>query len=154
PLLLARGAMLVREDTTFSGPYREPLGILGRELAANYRPVHAFLAGLPSLVAYPVMTSGYESAAQFSVADFDVEVLSRQFGIPQETLAYELGRQSILGNVAGYLRLSLVHYVGQWSIMALKLPPTAAAINDYAARYPKQPLEGLLGDVFLRPVGS
>src|SRR5262245_9631254 len=147
--------MLVREDTEFTGPHREPLGILGRGLAATYRPVHEFLAGLPSLVAYPVMTAGYEGAAQFSIVNFvEVEAISRRFGLRGDALAYELAKQSILADIPGYLRLSLLHYLGQWSIMALKLPPTAATVNRYVASYPQVPLESVLGDVYLRPTPS
>ena len=69
-------------------------------------------------------------------------------------LAHELGKQSILANFPSYLRLSMVHYIGQWSIMSLKLPPTAEAINGYVASYPKVPLDGVLGDVILRPTAS
>jgi len=154
PAALGKAAMLVRDDTEFSGPHREPLGILGRQLAATYRPVHEFLAGLPSRAAYPIMVAGYEGAAQFSIVNHDVVTISLQFGVLDEILIHELAKQSILANVSGYLRLSLLHYLGQWSIMPLKLPPTAAAVNNYVASYPGVPLDGLLADVFLRPTPS
>ena len=52
--------MLVRQDTVFTGPHHDALNELGKKLAATYVPVHEFLAGLPSLVAYPAMTAGFE----------------------------------------------------------------------------------------------
>ena len=146
--------MLVREDTVFTGPHHDALNELGKKLAATYVPVHEFLAGLPSLAGYPAMTAGFEATAQFSVFGRDLELISSQSGVPSDVLAYELGKQSILANIPSYLRLSMLHYLGQWSIMALKLPPTAEAINRYVASYPKVPLDGVLGDVILRPTAS
>src|SRR5262245_1172132 len=100
------------------------------------------------------MTAGFEATAQFSVIGRDLELISSQSGVSGDVLAYELGKQSILANIPSYLRLSMLHYLGQWSIMALKLPPTAEAINRYVASYPNVPLDGVLGDVILRPTAS
>jgi hypothetical protein len=152
--MLGKAAMLVREDMVFTGPHHDALNELGKKLAATYVPVREFLAGLPSLAGYPAMTAGFEATAQFSVFGRDLELISSQSGVPSDVLAYELGKQSILANIPSYLRLSMLHYLGQWSIMALKLPPTAEAINRYVASYPKVPLDGVLGDVILRPTAS
>jgi hypothetical protein len=152
--MLGKAAMLVRVGTVFTGPHHEALNKLGKQLTATYLPVHEFLAGLPSLAAYPVVTAGYEATAQFSVFGRDLEVVSAQSGVPGDVLAYELGKQSILADFPSYLRLSMVHYIGQWSIMAIKVPPIAEAVNTYVASYPKVPLDGVLGDVILRPTAS
>jgi hypothetical protein len=152
--MLGKAAMLVREDTVFTGPHHDALDKLGKQLATTYVPVHEFLAGLPSLAAYPVMTGGYEGAAQFSVLGRDLELISSRSGVPGDVLAYELGKQSILANFPSYLRLSLLHYLGQWSIMVLKLPPVAQVVNSYVASYLKVPLDGVVGDVYLRPTAS
>ena len=128
--------------------------LLGKQLSTTYVPVHEFLARLPSRAAFPVMIAGYESAAQFAAFGRDMELISLRSGVSGGVLAYELGKQSILANFPGYLRLSLLHYLGQWSIMALKLPPTAHAMNSFVASYPKVPLDGVLGDAFLRPTAS
>jgi hypothetical protein len=152
--MLGKAAMLVREDTVFVGPNHEVLNKLGKQLTATYLPVHEFLAGLPSLAAYPVVTAGYEATAQFSVFGRDLEAAASQSGVSDDVLAYELGKQSILANFPSYLRLSMLNYVGQWSIMALKVPPIAEAVNTYVASYPKVPLDGVLGDVILRPTAS
>jgi hypothetical protein len=154
PIMLGKAAMLVREDTVFAGPHRDALDKLGKQLATTYVPVHEFLAGLPSLAAYPVMTGGFEGAAHFSVFGRDLELISSRSGVPGDVLAYELGKQSILANFPSYLRLSLLHYLGQWSIMVLKLPPVAQAVNSYVASYLKVPLDGVVGDVYLRPTAS
>jgi hypothetical protein len=152
--MVGKAAMLVRQDTVFAGPHNDALNELGKKLAATYLPVHEFLAGLPSLAGYPAMTAGFEATAQFSVIGRDLELISSQSGVPGDVLAYELGKQSILANVPSYLRLSMLHYLGQWSIMSLRLPPTAEAVNRYVASYPKVPLDGVLGDVILRPTAS
>jgi hypothetical protein len=153
-IMLGKAAMLAREDTEFSGPHHEALNKLGKQLTATYLPVHEFLAGLPSLAAYPVITAGYEATAQYSVIGHDLEAAASQSGVSDDVLAYELGKQSILANFPSYLRLSMLNYVGQWSIMALKVPPIAEAVNTYVASYPKVPLDGVLGDVMLRPTAS
>jgi len=100
------------------------------------------------------MTASYEGAAQFSVIGRELQLVASRSGVSGDVLAYELGKQSILANWPSYLRLSLVHYLGQWSIMVLKVPPIAAAVNSYVASYPKVPLDGVLGDVILRPTAS
>ena len=100
------------------------------------------------------MTGGFEGAAHFSVFGRDLELISSRSGVPGDALAYELGKQSILANFPSYLRLSLLHYLGQWSIMVLKLPPVAQAVNSYVVSYLKVPLDGVVGDVYLRPTAS
>ena len=55
--MVGKGAMLVRQDTVFTGPHHGALNELGKKLAATYVPVHEFLAGLPSLVGL----SGHDS---------------------------------------------------------------------------------------------
>ena len=84
----------------------------------------------------------------------DLDLISSRSGISSDLLAYELGKQSILANFPAYLRLTMLHYFGQWSIMALKLPPVAKSVNSYVASYPKVPFDGALGDVYLRPTAT
>jgi hypothetical protein len=150
-ILLGKAAMLMRADTTFSGPHAPLLGELGRVVLLTYKPVHEFLAGLPSLAAYPVLTAGYEGAAQFSVFEREIAEAAARSGWPGEQIASELGKQAILGNLIGYVRLSLVHYMGQWSITALRFPSVAKTVRAYVANYPDVPFEDVMGDVFLRP---
>ena len=74
--------------------------------------------------------------------------------MPGDVLRTELGMQAIRDNIPGYIRLSLIHYIGQWSIMALKFPPTARSINDYVTGYPRVPLADKLDDLYLHPQAS
>jgi hypothetical protein len=74
--------------------------------------------------------------------------------VPGDVLRTELGIQAIRDNILGYARLSLIHYVGQWSIMALKFPPTARSINAYVAGYSQVPLADKIDDLYLHPPAS
>ena len=59
--------MLVREQTTFTGPHAQTLNRLGKDLYATYVPVHEFLQNQPSTAALPALTGGYEGIAQFQI---------------------------------------------------------------------------------------
>jgi hypothetical protein len=148
-LLIGKGAMVIRKDAAFTGPYTAALGPLGRQLYESYIPVHQFLAGVPP-GAIPALTANYESIGQFQILRKDIAEDSVRLSVPAEFLLSELGRQAIESNISGYLRLSLIHYVGQWSVASLTFPPTARAVNDYVARL-KVPFEDLQSDITLHP---
>ena len=152
--LLGKAAMVVREDTTFTGPHASSLRELGSALYTIYRPVREYLSRVPSLPALPILTSGYETVAQYQVLNEEIALISAQTGVPADVLRTELGIQAIRDNILGYARLSLIHYVGQWSIMALKFPPTSKSINAYVADYSQVPLADKIDDLYLHPPPS
>jgi hypothetical protein len=92
--------------------------------------------------------------AQYQVLNEEIALVSAQTGVPGDVLRTELGIQAIRDNILGYARLSLIHYVGQWSIMALKFPPTARSINAYVAGYSQVPLADKIDDLYLHPPAS
>ena len=150
--LMGKAAMLVREQTTFTGPHAQTLNRLGKELYATYVPVHEFLQNLPSTAALPALTGGYEGIAQFQILTQEIAGWSANTGLPGDVLRNELGYQSITDNIPEYLRLSLIHYIGQWSVTSLTFPPTARTVNNYVATFSPPPLEDRLGKiVFLHP---
>ena len=150
--LMGKAAMLVREQTTFTGPHAQTLNRLGKELYATYVPVHEFLQNLPSTAALPALTGGYEGIAQFQILTQEIAGWSANTGLPGDVLRNELGYQSITDNIPEYLRLSLIYYIGQWSVTSLTFPPTARTVNNYVATFSPPPLEDRLGKiVFLHP---
>ena len=106
--LMGKAAMLVREQTTFTGPHAQTLNKLGKELYATYVPVHEFLQNLPSTAALPALTGGYEGIAQFQILTQEIAGWSANTGLPGDVLRNELGYQSITNNIPEYLRLSLI----------------------------------------------
>ena len=152
--LLGKAAMVVRQDATFTGSHASNLRELGSALYTIYRPVREYLSRVPSLPALPIMTSAYEVMAQYQILNEEIALMSARAGVPGDVLRNELGIQAIRDNIPGYIRLSLIHYIGQWSIMALKFPPTARSINDYVTGYPRVPLADKLDDLYLHPQAS
>jgi hypothetical protein len=139
-VMTGKAAMLMKKDTPFTGPHAASLRLLGEKLYETYVPAHAFLAGLPSWVAWPVLTAFYEGAAQFQVIDHDVEAAGKAEGTTPDRIRIELGEQAIRANIPGYLRLTLTHYIGQWSVTALTFPPAAKAVNAYRESLTSIPL--------------
>lgn len=153
-VLVGKAAMLVKNDTVFTGPDSAALGMLGQKLNEAYKPAHAFLRGLPSWIAWPVLTAFYEAAGQFQVINKDIDRLSNETGASPDRLREELGKQAIRSNLAGYLKLTLTHYLGQWSITALTFPPAARAVNEYRAAVPNIPLYEEIGSTPFYPPAS
>jgi hypothetical protein len=142
--------MLVQQDTAFSGPHAQALNELARQLFSQFAPVREFLAGVP-VAALPVLTAQYEGAGQFVAFGGEVAEAAKRSHVAADELRTELGVQSILQNIPGWLRLTFIHDIGQWSITAVKFPPTARALNAYVAAYPKVPLEDTFNPELLRP---
>ena len=149
--MLGKAAMLVRQDMVFTGPHASSLNELRERLFETYGPVQTYLAHLPSLVAYPVETAAYEVLAQSDALTTELEAIAAKTGVSADVLRTELGRQAIRHNFSGFIRLSLTHYVGQWSMMALRFPPTSRAINAYVASNPNVPFSDKIGDLYLHP---
>jgi hypothetical protein len=150
-VMMGNAAMLARPDTVYTGPHAEALNHFGKSLAETYAPVHTFLDGVPSLIATPLLTAGYEAVAQFQVLSHEIDEWSRTARVSPHDIRNELGKQAILGNLPGYVRLTLIHYIGQWSITALTVPSVAQVVNDYVRTYPKAPLDDKIGAIVLHP---
>ena len=153
-ILTGKAAMLVTKDTRYTGPHAAALSRLGAKLYDAYVPAHAFLSGVPSWVAWPVLTAFYEGAAQFQVISYDLVLVAKEEGTTPEQLRTELGKQAILANIPGYIRLTLTHYLGQWSITALTFPPAARAVKAYSDSVQKIPLYAEITDVPFHPEPS
>jgi hypothetical protein len=153
-LLSGKAAMLMERNTEFSGPSAGTLNRLSAELYATYAPVHKFLSNIPSIVAWPVVSSTYEAVAQFSILDNALAKASRRTGLSQDWLREQLGLRAIKHNIGGYLRLSLLNYFGQWSVTALNFPPAARAFNEYVDRYPDVPFREKISLIILHPPAS
>jgi hypothetical protein len=149
-VMSGKGAMLARSDIEFTGPHARELNEIGREFYKRYRPVEQFLAGAP-LLALPNLTTNYELIAQFQLLREEWAQAAKSAGVPESTLRDELGKQTILANIPGFLRLALIHYFGQWSITSVTFPPTAKALNEYVARYPEIPLRSEFAEDAFRP---
>ncbi|MEW6451041.1 MAG: hypothetical protein AB1490_10350 [Pseudomonadota bacterium] len=148
--LIGKAAMLVRQDTVFGGPHADQLNQLGGRLAVEFAPVPDFLAGVPFL-ARPIVTAAYEGVGQFLALPQEIAEISKASNVPEDTLRTELGKQSIFANLPDYARLTLTHYFGQWSIMALTFPPTTRAFNAYLAAHPSIPLADKVNAIILKP---
>ncbi len=150
-ILMGKAAMLVQNDMTFSGPHADTLNKLQAELYKAYAPVHKFLSNIPSIVAWPAVSSTYEGVAQFSVLNNALAKASDRTGLSQAWLRDQLGIQAIEKNFGGYMQLSLLNYFGQWSVTALTFPPAARAFNDYVDKYSEVPFERNLSSITLHP---
>jgi hypothetical protein len=153
-IMMGKAAMVIRGNTVYSGPHADTLNQLGTELYSTYAPVHKFLANLPSIVAWPVISSAYESVAQFSILNEALDKASNRTGLSQDLLRDELGLQAIENNIGGYLQLSLLNYFGHWSVTALTFPPAARAFSDYVDNYSKVPLRNNIAPITLHPPAS
>ena len=151
-LLCGKAAMLIRPDTVFSGPHTEALKSLGAALFKTYGPVQDYLSHVPSLAAWPPMTANYEATAQSCQAVTNELVeWSKRTGVSAAALNDELSKQTILNNLPGYLRLTLVHYIGDWSMAGLTFPPAARAVNKYSDAYLQIPLEDKIDKTTAHP---
>jgi hypothetical protein len=137
-LWLGRAAMLARPGITFTGPQAEVLMELSQRFSRMHRPVEAFLSHVP-LPALPIFTAGY-ALGQEQVMRQEIERASQASGEAKEPLIAELAKQTIIANITGQIRLTLLQYVGQWSIASLTFPPTARAINMLVDGYPDVPI--------------
>lgn len=153
-IMMGKAAMVIRNDTKFSGPNAETLNKLGAELSSLYGPVHEFIAHVPSIIAWPVVSSNYEAVAQFSILNDAIALASSRTGLSQAALQNELGLQAVEENFGRYLKLSLLNYFGQWSVTALTFPPASRAFNYYVEQYPDIPLRRYLSEVTLHPPAS
>lgn len=154
-LLMGKAAMLITPEMTFTGPHARALNSLGGHLFALYGPVHKILADAPSIAVRAQLSAAYEGHAQdkgFLLSDL-MEAASQEH-TSVDKLRSELGEQTILRNMSGYIRSTLLNEFGQWSVAAQHFPPTAHLIAEYADTNPAISFGGVLPDEFLHPKPS
>jgi hypothetical protein len=135
-LWFAKAAMLIGPDIRFSGPNAEAFAALGRELHADYAPIQQTVAQAPDLAVRAQISAIYEGLAQYSVLNASIERTARVTGLSEAAVRTEFARQVILQNLGGYVRLTLLNELGQWSVAAQNFPPVARALNAYADAHP------------------
>jgi hypothetical protein len=151
-LLMGKAAMLIKPGMTFSGPHAQALTSLGARLVTVYVPIQDILANAPSIAVRAQLSAAYEGRAQdqsFLLSDLTEAAAQEHTSIDE--LRSELGKQVMWQNIPGYLRLTLLNEVGQWSVDAQHFPPTARMISDYADANPAVSLDGRLTDEMLHP---
>jgi hypothetical protein len=136
-LLFAKAAMLIGPDTRFSGPHAPAFAALGQELHADYAPLQRVVAEAPNVAVRAQLSAIYEGLAQYSVLNPSIERTARETGLPVEVVRTQFARQVILQNPGGYMRLTLLNELGQWSVAAQNFPPVARALNAYADAHPQ-----------------
>ncbi len=71
------------------------------------------------------LSAAYEGEAQFQAFDNRIVEIAKGEGASVAELVTELGKQIVLQNIPGYVKLVLVNQFGQWSVAAQNFPPTA-----------------------------
>ncbi len=143
-LLFGKAAMLVRPGMTFSGPHAGALQSLAAQLDALYAPLQRIVAQAPSLSVGAQLSAIYEGQAQFSVMNEALAQATTREHTSAATLRTALGRQVIEQNPLGYLRLTLLNDLGQWSVMAHTFPPVAQTLAAYADANPGLTMGGTI----------
>jgi hypothetical protein len=153
-LLMGMAAMLVKPNMQFTGPHAKTLRALGDELYQKYAPVQRYIADAPSLGVRAQLSAAYEGEAQFQALGDKIVTAANKEGVSVGDLSSELGKQVILQNLPGYVKLFLLNQFGQWSVAAQKFPPIAHALAQYADANPAISLGGKLPYAFLHPTPS
>lgn len=152
--MTAQAAMLVRSDMRFSGPHAKQLGALAEKFNALYGPVQTFVGNMPALPARAVIEASFENVAVLHVLGDEMASLAAEAGIPVPELRKEFAKQVMLQNPSGFIRLSLLHYVGYWSLVAPNFPPFARAIDEYSKSLDQIPLAEYVKEEIYRPKAS
>lgn len=153
-LLFAKAAMLIRPDMRFSGPHASVLQNLGAQLYGVYGPLQRTVTQAPSLAVGAQLSAIYEGLAQYSILTDELMRAAQQENTSIADLQFELGKQVILQNLGGYLKLTLVNELGQWSVAAQNFPPVARALNAYADANPGLSADGRIPYQLLHPKPS
>jgi hypothetical protein len=150
-LAMGLSAMLIKPDMTFSGRHAAELKVLGAQLYKKYEPVHRYLDSAPSLPVRTQLSALYQGEAQFYAFGADINEVAQHAGISVADLEIELGKQVVFRNLRGYLELTLVNQLGQWSVAAQNFPPIARQLAAYANANPAISFGGRIPDMFLHP---
>jgi hypothetical protein len=146
--------MLIGSDTRFTGPHAAAFAALGQELYADYAPIQRIVAEAPNVAVRSQISAIYEGLAQYSVLNRSIERTARTTGLSEAAVRTELARQAILQNVGGYVRLTLLNELGQWSVAAQNSPPVAHALNAYADAHPEITAGGRVPAALFHPRAS
>ena len=150
-LAMGLSAMLIKPNMTFSGPHAAELNALGAQLYKKYQPVHRFLEAAPSLPVRTQLSAAYEIEGQFFAFGSEIEDAARRTGMSAAELEIELGKQIVYQNLRGYLVLTMVNQLGQWSVAAKNFPPTARLLAAYADANPAISFNGNISYAYLHP---
>jgi hypothetical protein len=151
-LLMGKAAMLITPATTFTGPHAQALTSLAARVSTLCAPIQDILANAPSIAVRAQLSAAYEARAQdnsFLSTEFAEAAVQDHTSVDE--LRSELGKQVMLQNISGYLRLTLLYELGQWSVDAQHFPPIAHMISAYADANPAISFGGRLTDVMLHP---
>jgi hypothetical protein len=136
-LLMGKAAMLIEPGMKFSGPHAEALQRVSTALYARFKLLRDALDNAPTVAVRLHFAAAYEGEAQDALFFQDeLNEAAARAQVTTDELRSELGRQVILQNLWGYLKLTAFTEVGQWSVAAQHFPPTAKAITAYAAANP------------------
>ncbi len=136
-LLTGKAALLVQPGMKFSGPHAATLERLARQLYEIYAPMQRALAEAPSWPVRAQLSASYEGHAQYHVLAREFDEAAAREHTTAGKLRSALGRQIIAQNLGGYLMLTLVNQLGQWSVAAQNFPPIARALGAYADANPQ-----------------
>lgn len=150
-LLTGKAALLVKPEMKFSGLHAAALVELAHKLYAIYAPMQRILAEAPSLPVRAQLSAAYEGHAQYHVLAAEFEQAAARENTTAGKLRGELGRQVIQQNLSGYLMLTLVNQLGQWSVAAQNFPPLSRAIAAYADAHPDMLGQGNVTAAMLHP---
>lgn len=150
-LLFAKAAMVIRPDMTFSGPHASVLKDLGAQLYGIYGPLQRAVSQAPSLAVGAQLSAVYEALAQYSILTDELKRAAQQENTSIADLQFQLARQVIMQNLGGYLKLTLLNELGQWSVAAQKFPLVAHALNAYADANPGVSAGGRIPSDLLHP---
>ncbi|MFN3656962.1 MAG: hypothetical protein ACK4UO_06880 [Pseudolabrys sp.] len=135
-LLTGKAALLVKPDMKFSGPHAAALGDLAHKLYDIYAPMQRTLAAAPSWPVKVQLSAAYEASAQYPVLVKEIDEAAQREGTTAAVLRSALGRQVIWQNLPGYLELTLLNQLGQWSVAAQNFPAVARGLAAYADANP------------------
>lgn len=150
----AEAAMIIAPGMTFTGPHAPQLEKLAKTIREQYAPVQKFVAGVPTIAGRANVEAVFEVTAIAIALDDLFQNAATSAGTTAAQLRLEFGEQVIAQNVSGYVKLVLLHYVGQWAVTAPNFPPIARAINAYVEQFGPVPLSQYVPQDAVRPRAS
>jgi hypothetical protein len=135
-VLFGKGAMLIRSDTVYSGPHAAALNAIGAKVYSIYEPIQRLLADAPLLQVRVLLSAQFEAMAKDYFLVDDIERAAAKEKTSAADLRFDFGKQTIEQNVIGFLELTLINDLGQWSVAVRRFPPTGGAIAQYLKDHP------------------
>ena len=150
----AEAAMIIESGMTFTGPHALLLEKLAQTILEQYAPVQKFVAGVPTIVGRANVEAVFEVTAIAIALDDLFQKAATSAGTTAAQLRMEFGKQVIAQNLSGYVKLVLLHYIGQWAVAAPNFPPISRAINAYVEQAGPVPLSQYVPQDAVRPKAS